>query len=154
MCSGLQLAGSFGVDVQPHEGIQSQVADYSRCIAFTHGISHGILRYPSIVSFKVCQPHGHPPSDCEMCVVCFKRLQATRPLAQPTLRHLEKPFPPWSSPAWGPDLADFPTTLGPQTTGDGVKFARDFGAGLVEAGEENGDVPMSWIKMRGEDQVW
>lgn len=31
-----------------------------------------------------------------------------------------------------PDLADFPTTLGPQTTGDGVKFARDIGAGLVD----------------------
>ena len=33
-------------------------------------------------------------------------------------------------------MADFPTTLGPQTTGDGVKFARDIGAGLVEAGSE------------------
>lgn len=31
-----------------------------------------------------------------------------------------------------PDLADFPTTLGPQTTGDGVKLARDLGAGLVD----------------------
>ncbi len=27
---------------------------------------------------------------------------------------------------------DFPTTLGPQTTGDGVKLARDIGASLVE----------------------
>jgi len=31
-----------------------------------------------------------------------------------------------------PDLADFPTTLGPQTTGDGVKIARDIGAKLVD----------------------
>ncbi|CAJ1350162.1 unnamed protein product [Effrenium voratum] len=31
-----------------------------------------------------------------------------------------------------PDLADFPTTLGPQTTGDGVKLARDLGAALVD----------------------
>eukprot|EP00931_Biecheleriopsis_adriatica_P056632 TRINITY_DN33565_c0_g1_i1.p1 TRINITY_DN33565_c0_g1~~TRINITY_DN33565_c0_g1_i1.p1 ORF type:complete len:1185 (+),score=298.75 TRINITY_DN33565_c0_g1_i1:50-3556(+) len=31
-----------------------------------------------------------------------------------------------------PDLADFPTTLGPQTTGDGVKIARDLGASLVD----------------------
>jgi len=31
-----------------------------------------------------------------------------------------------------PDLADFPTTLGPQTTGDGVKIARDLGAKLVD----------------------
>lgn len=33
---------------------------------------------------------------------------------------------------WGPDLVDFPTTLGPQTTGDGVKLARDIGASLVD----------------------
>lgn len=31
-----------------------------------------------------------------------------------------------------PDLADFPTTLGSQTTGDGVKLARDLGARLVD----------------------
>eukprot|EP00929_Paragymnodinium_shiwhaense_P102064 TRINITY_DN65269_c0_g1_i1.p1 TRINITY_DN65269_c0_g1~~TRINITY_DN65269_c0_g1_i1.p1 ORF type:complete len:1260 (-),score=309.65 TRINITY_DN65269_c0_g1_i1:444-4223(-) len=31
-----------------------------------------------------------------------------------------------------PDLADFPTTLGAQTTGDGVKIARDIGARLVD----------------------
>jgi len=31
-----------------------------------------------------------------------------------------------------PDLADFPTTLGQQTTGDGVKIARDLGARLVD----------------------
>eukprot|EP00930_Biecheleria_cincta_P084104 TRINITY_DN73595_c0_g1_i1.p1 TRINITY_DN73595_c0_g1~~TRINITY_DN73595_c0_g1_i1.p1 ORF type:complete len:1181 (+),score=280.85 TRINITY_DN73595_c0_g1_i1:35-3544(+) len=31
-----------------------------------------------------------------------------------------------------PDLADFPTTLGSQTTGDGVKIARDIGADLVD----------------------
>merc|ERR1712048_1230735 len=31
-----------------------------------------------------------------------------------------------------PDLEDFPTTLGPQTTGDGVKIARDLGAKLVD----------------------
>ncbi|CAE8637630.1 unnamed protein product [Polarella glacialis] len=31
-----------------------------------------------------------------------------------------------------PDLADFPTTLGPQTTGDGLKIARDIGAKLVD----------------------
>lgn len=31
-----------------------------------------------------------------------------------------------------PDLAEFPTTLGPQTTGDGVKIARGIGAGLVD----------------------
>lgn len=31
-----------------------------------------------------------------------------------------------------PDLADFPTTLGAQTTGDGVKIARDVGARLVD----------------------
>jgi len=31
-----------------------------------------------------------------------------------------------------PDLVDFPTTLGPQTTGDGVKLARDIGASLVD----------------------
>jgi len=31
-----------------------------------------------------------------------------------------------------PDLADFPTTLGPQTTGDGVKIARAIGAQLVD----------------------
>jgi len=31
-----------------------------------------------------------------------------------------------------PDLADFPTTLGAQTTGDGVKIARDLGARLVD----------------------
>lgn len=31
-----------------------------------------------------------------------------------------------------PDLDGFPTTLGPQTTGDGVKIARDIGARLVD----------------------
>jgi len=31
-----------------------------------------------------------------------------------------------------PDLASFPTTLGAQTTGDGVKIARDLGARLVD----------------------
>lgn len=31
-----------------------------------------------------------------------------------------------------PDLVDFPTTLGAQTTGDGVKLARDIGASLVD----------------------
>jgi len=31
-----------------------------------------------------------------------------------------------------PDLADFPTTLGAQTTGDGVRIARDIGAQLVD----------------------
>jgi len=31
-----------------------------------------------------------------------------------------------------PDLVDYPTTLGPQTTGDGIKIARDFGARLVD----------------------
>jgi len=31
-----------------------------------------------------------------------------------------------------PDLADFPTTLGPQTTGDGLKIARGVGARLVD----------------------
>jgi flavocytochrome c len=31
-----------------------------------------------------------------------------------------------------PDLEDYPTTLGPHTTGDGVKIARDIGAALVD----------------------
>jgi len=31
-----------------------------------------------------------------------------------------------------PDLADFPTTLGPQTTGDGLKIARGLGARLID----------------------
>ncbi|CAK9050952.1 unnamed protein product, partial [Durusdinium trenchii] len=38
-----------------------------------------------------------------------------------------------------PDLADFPTTLGSQTTGDGVKLARDLGARLVAARIEEGE---------------
>ena len=36
-------------------------------------------------------------------------------------------------------MADFPTTLGSQTTGDGVKLARDLGARLVAARIEEGE---------------